>query len=383
MKNSTILFFIAYIFFVITIFAKDSSYYYNSEHKFRIQFPNEWQIKDGIGAHVVKKAVYKGCAIMLSVADIATDPELLNYFMEDENFSNLSESGGIDRIRNEFDSRQLTAIEFESFMKYFTNYFINNVNNDSQKPELLEKKLTYLDNTKFFYIIYNMQTRVLDTKMNSIMMMYFTIRRGKLFIIGCQIPEYRYQLIYPIALKSISTFQFEDWNIELSNNDSFLNNEDDNHSKNNEREIAIYIISGGVLLLFLIGFVIRIIDRKKIEANSSKNSKNTTDEKFTNEDKNINEKIVITKEPTINMEEYQEIDETDLTEEEKERIYCNILGLSGKTHKTEITKAWKETLDKYHPDKVSHLGIEFQIFAEKKTKDINKAYLYFKKKYKL
>lgn len=72
-----------------------------------------------------------------------------------------------------------------------------------------------------------------------------------------------------------------------------------------------------------------------------------------------------------------------MTNEEKDKLYAQVLGLSGKITKKDINKIYRNLIDKYHPDKVSHLGEEFQKFAHKKTKDINKAYAYFKKKYKL
>lgn len=46
-----------------------------------------------------------------------------------------------------------------------------------------------------------------------------------------------------------------------------------------------------------------------------------------------------------------------------------------------IKQKYRDSLRKYHPDKVSHLGSEFQVIAEQKTKEINKAYDYFKKIY--
>lgn len=84
-----------------------------------------------------------------------------------------------------------------------------------------------------------------------------------------------------------------------------------------------------------------------------------------------------------NIENYEELDDSNLSESEKDRVYSKILGLKGKLHAVEIKKIYKGLVELYHPDKVSHLGKEIQIFADKKTKDLNKAYSYFKKKYNL
>ena len=67
------------------------------------------------------------------------------------------------------------------------------------------------------------------------------------------------------------------------------------------------------------------------------------------------------------------------TEEE----YRQVLGLAAQDSPATIRKKYKELLSKYHPDKVQHLGIEFQDMAERKTKEITEAYEFFRKKYNL
>jgi DnaJ-domain-containing protein 1 len=65
------------------------------------------------------------------------------------------------------------------------------------------------------------------------------------------------------------------------------------------------------------------------------------------------------------------------TEEE----YRKILGVTDKDTTATIKTRYKELLTKYHPDKVQHLGVEFQEMAERKTKAIMEAYEFFQKKY--
>ena len=67
------------------------------------------------------------------------------------------------------------------------------------------------------------------------------------------------------------------------------------------------------------------------------------------------------------------------TEEE----YRQILGVTAEDSPATIRKKYKELLAKYHPDKVQHLGIEFQEMAERKTKAIMEAYGFFRKRYNL
>jgi hypothetical protein len=51
-----------------------------------------------------------------------------------------------------------------------------------------------------------------------------------------------------------------------------------------------------------------------------------------------------------------------------------ILGLSRSAGLEEIRRRYKEKLLQYHPDRVQHLGREFEVMAEGKTKEITEAY---------
>lgn len=66
------------------------------------------------------------------------------------------------------------------------------------------------------------------------------------------------------------------------------------------------------------------------------------------------------------------------TQDLEERHYA-VLGLSPGAEMGEIKKAYRKLSMQYHPDKVNHLGAEFQNVAEEKMKEINAAYDYFKK----
>lgn len=69
--------------------------------------------------------------------------------------------------------------------------------------------------------------------------------------------------------------------------------------------------------------------------------------------------------------------------ENTEEEYRKILGVTNKDTPATIKTRYKELLTKYHPDKVQHLGVEFQEMAERKTKAIMEAYEFFQKKYNL
>lgn len=51
-----------------------------------------------------------------------------------------------------------------------------------------------------------------------------------------------------------------------------------------------------------------------------------------------------------------------------------ILGVSGNASAEEIKHAYRELANKYHPDKLEHLGDEFKTLAEKRFKEIQQAY---------
>ncbi len=61
--------------------------------------------------------------------------------------------------------------------------------------------------------------------------------------------------------------------------------------------------------------------------------------------------------------------------------YGMILELEGKVTIKDIKKNYRNLSKKYHPDRVNNLGREFSEIADKKMKDINEAYDWFKKKY--
>ncbi len=44
----------------------------------------------------------------------------------------------------------------------------------------------------------------------------------------------------------------------------------------------------------------------------------------------------------------------------------------------DVTSAYRALISKYHPDKVSGLGDEFQQIAERKSREINNAYAAYK-----
>jgi len=58
----------------------------------------------------------------------------------------------------------------------------------------------------------------------------------------------------------------------------------------------------------------------------------------------------------------------------KEKAPHEVLGVERGASIEQIKAAYRELANQYHPDKVMHLGEEFKILAEKRFKEIQKAY---------
>lgn len=70
--------------------------------------------------------------------------------------------------------------------------------------------------------------------------------------------------------------------------------------------------------------------------------------------------------------------ESDLNEIANSEDAFRILGVEGSPDQLQIRKAYKEKMSQYHPDKVSQLGIEIRELADRKSKQINKAYRFLR-----
>lgn len=64
-----------------------------------------------------------------------------------------------------------------------------------------------------------------------------------------------------------------------------------------------------------------------------------------------------------------------------EKKYSKILKLNGGESIKEVEISYRSLVKKYHPDKVSSMGEEIIKTAEEKTKELNDAYDFFKKKF--
>lgn len=81
------------------------------------------------------------------------------------------------------------------------------------------------------------------------------------------------------------------------------------------------------------------------------------------------------------------IDEKLFSREQKrkntEDHYKSVLEIEGAVTPQVVRRQYKIMASKYHPDKVSHLGVRLRSVAEQEMKEINAAYKYFQKKYRI
>ena len=64
--------------------------------------------------------------------------------------------------------------------------------------------------------------------------------------------------------------------------------------------------------------------------------------------------------------------------EDLESAY-NVLGVSSDSLDQEVKKAYRKMANKYHPDKIAHLGDEFKEIAQEKFNSVSEAYQKIKK----
>ena len=82
----------------------------------------------------------------------------------------------------------------------------------------------------------------------------------------------------------------------------------------------------------------------------------------------------------INQVEYKSIE--SMFKEDLESAY-NVLGVSKESTDMEIKKAYRKMANKYHPDKIAHLGEEFKEVSQEKFKSVSEAYHKIKKERKI
>ena len=73
-------------------------------------------------------------------------------------------------------------------------------------------------------------------------------------------------------------------------------------------------------------------------------------------------------------QEHEQTSERPPKQESFQKNAYSVLGVDRGASPEEIKQAFRNLANKYHPDKVSHMGDEFRELAEKRFKEIQEAY---------
>jgi hypothetical protein len=220
--------------------------YRNDQHHFRIKFPAGWEIKDGDGQHVVKKAVNDGGTVLILVREVSDF---------------LDETGKDPLSSNDF--ADFNSAEFNDFSDEESNEFLETVVTGQLESfpgsTIIENGIRYIDNRKAIYIKMNQVYKVQNIQVEGVSINYFTIHKGKLYQIGGFYPTIPINESNkePIINASLMTFVFEDWD-----NPADTINENSANSVNNvfksayDKDISGWgmILSIVVSILFTWGF---------------------------------------------------------------------------------------------------------------------------------
>ena len=132
---------------------------------------------------------------------------------------------------------------------------------------------------------------------------------------------------------------------------------------------------------------------KKVGKEEEEEVPSASAEKETTSEKDNKEEDEGPKEPKSDEGESTEEDEIDPETEEIEEDenqfnfadlkYAETLGLKEPFTLEDIKPAYRKIIAQYHPDRVAAMGDEIKEVAEKKAKEINRAYQYFQKKFDL
>ena len=99
------------------------------------------------------------------------------------------------------------------------------------------------------------------------------------------------------------------------------------------------------------------------------------------EDKDVEETEHAQKPEDEDMEE--ETDEPEKSSNPQEENFASVLGLVDPYDMDDVKSAYRTLIAQYHPDKVSRMGDEIREVAERKAKEINESYDFFRRKYDL
>src|SRR3989344_814316 len=161
--------------------------YRNTKYEFRIKFPEGWDIKDGDGAYVLKKAVNGNHSISVAVNEIPAE------------YANITND--IDTIES-FQTIEEWKDEFVQGTKEGLSV---------TEMEVMNYGEAKLDNEPAYWVKLTIPYSVLDTTFNSTQITYQIFKNNKFYTISAGTLTDEYASAESHFMKSISTFVTEDF----------------------------------------------------------------------------------------------------------------------------------------------------------------------------
>lgn len=222
------------LFVPFVLKADGGGLYRNDEYHFRIKFPTGWEVKNGDGINVVKKAANNGSTVLVLVRDFY------------ESLSEKDRMGLPESTKGDFRALEMSDYSEKEAME-FIDELATTLLEAFPGSSVLEKEMRHIDNRRAVYLKINQVYKVQNRTVEGIMLYYSTIHRGKLYQIQGFYPkgsEYQESTIE----KSMATFVFEDWNEPVGISDA------DSSSSGNQKKTFVESFqegNGSFVLIFV------------------------------------------------------------------------------------------------------------------------------------
>lgn len=157
----------------------ESNLYRNTKYKFRIKFPEGWEIKPGDGPSVVQKAVSGNKSIILMVRE--------------------------GDIPNSYTIKDVSSLED------FKNYVFEDIQKSDKDVEILDFGETKINNKPAYWIKHSGNSSTLGIDVEVVGTIYFVVHNGYTYVITTSTPPEEYNYAEKTFQKSLVTFVFEDF----------------------------------------------------------------------------------------------------------------------------------------------------------------------------
>lgn len=186
--------------------------YRNNQYSFRIKFPEGWEIKDGDGPHIIKKATKEGSTVLVYVRDFFGGEE--GQLLLDEMKQEYKKETGINISDSEAKQAmaELTADDFSNKeFKEMISSASEAILSKYEEAKILNEEIRYIDNKKAFYVKSEVSYKALDLEVQAIMVNYITLYNGNIYMVGGASSKENFSSVERQITSSIASFVFEDF----------------------------------------------------------------------------------------------------------------------------------------------------------------------------